>query len=108
MQTNQDVFNKDFKIINNDLLENIFLKIKEKIKIKEMLNYIRNVSIDYNIDNKNIIKYLINYIIRNKKVYIQSELLNFIEDIMHNQNCNIAHYTGYVFTKLSDLINKID
>jgi replication factor C subunit 3/5 len=108
MQTNQDVFNKEFKIINNELLENIFLKIKEKIKIKEMLNYIRKVSIDYNIDHKNIIKYLINYIIRNKKVYIQSELLNFIEDIMHNQNCNIAHYTGYVFTKLSDLINKID
>ena len=108
MQTNQDVFNKDFKIINNDLLENIFLKIKEKVKIKEMLNYIRNVSIDYNIDNKNIIKYLINYIIRNKKIYIQTELLNFIEDIMHNQNCNIEHYTGFVFTKLSELINKID
>jgi hypothetical protein len=32
----------------------------------------------------------------------------FIEDIMHNQNCNIEHYTGFVFTKLSSLINKID
>jgi hypothetical protein len=39
---------------------------------------------------------------------VQTELLNFIEDIMHNQNCNIEHYTGFVFTKLSTLINKID
>ena len=72
------------------------------------MNYIREVSINYNIDNKNIIKYLINYIIRNKKLYVNTELLNFIEDIMHNQNCNIEHYTGFVFTKLSSLINKID
>jgi replication factor C subunit 3/5 len=102
MQTNQDVFNTDFHIINTDLLEKIYNKLTENIQI--IMEFIRDISIIYNIDNKNIIKYFVNYLIRNKKELITKELLNFIENIMHNQTCNNEHYLGYVFTNLKKII----
>jgi len=105
MQTNQDVFTADYKIINNETLENIYIKIiNNKLKensLNDFIEYIRKISIDYNIDTKNIIKYLINYIIRFKQEKINKELLDIVENIMHNQSCNNNHYIGYVYTQLS-------
>jgi replication factor C subunit 3/5 len=125
MQTNQDVFTSNYKIINNETLENIYMKIinnkleghngdsgsesksiqKQNKCLSEFIEYIRNISIEYNIDNKNIIKYLINYIIRFKQEKINKQLLDVIENIMHNQNCNNNHYIGYVYTQLSKKLN---
>jgi replication factor C subunit 3/5 len=123
MQTNQDVFTSDYKIINNETLENIYMKIinnkpenqngmletkclqKQNKCLYEFIEYIRTISIEYNIDNKNIIKYLINYIIRFKQEKINKQLLDVIENIMHNKNCNNNHYIGYVYTQLSKKLN---
>jgi len=102
MQTNQDSFNKNFNIINDNVLENIYDNLTENIQT--IMSLIKNISIKYNIDNKNIIKYFVNYIIRNKKELITKELLNFIENIMHNQTCNNEHYRGYVFANLKKII----
>jgi replication factor C subunit 3/5 len=102
MQTNQDSFNKNFNIINDSVLENIYDNLTENIQ--NIMSLIKNISIKYNIDNKNIIKYFVNYIIRNKKELITKELLNFIENIMHNQTCNNEHYLGYVFVNLKKII----
>jgi replication factor C subunit 3/5 len=106
MQTNQDSFNKNFNIINDTVLENIYDNLTENIQT--IMSLIKNISIKYNIDNKNIIKYFVNYIIRNKKELITKELLNFIENIMHNQTCNNEHYLGYVFTNLKKIIIKLE
>lgn len=105
MQTNQDVFTSEYKIINNDTLENIYIKILNNKSLSDFIEYIRKISIDYNIDTKNIIKYLINYIIRFKQEKINKELLDIVEDIMHNKNCNNNHYIGYVYTQLSKKLN---
>jgi replication factor C subunit 3/5 len=123
MQTNQDVFTSDYKIINNETLENIYMKIinnktesenglleaksvqKQNKNLSEFIEFIRKISIEYNIDNKNIIKYLINYIIRFKQEKINKQLLDVVENIMHNQNCNNNHYIGYVYTQLSKKLN---
>jgi replication factor C subunit 3/5 len=105
MQTNQDVFTSEYKIINNDTLENIYIKIINNKSLSEFIEYIRKISIDYNIDTKNIIKYLINYIIRFKQEKINKELLDVVENIMHNHNCNNNHYIGYVYTQLSKKLN---
>ena len=105
MQTNQDVFTSEYKIINNDTLENIYIKILNNKSLSDFIEYIRKISIDYNIDTKNIIKYLINYIIRFKQEKINKELLDIVEDIMHNKNCNNNHYVGYIYTQLSKKLN---
>jgi replication factor C subunit 3/5 len=102
MQSNQDVlYNNNFKIINNEILENIYNKIEKSNKGDNLNQYIRTISIEYNIDIKNIIKYFVNYIIRTKQNIINKDILNTIENIMHYQDCKNEYYIGYAMTQLS-------
>ena len=66
--------NDNFKIINNDILEDIYQQIITK---NDKINrYIRMISVEYNIDVKNLIKYFVNYIIRNKPELVNKKLLD--------------------------------
>ena len=105
MQSNQDVLNNDnFKIINNDILEDIYQQIITK---NDKINrYIRMISVEYNIDVKNLIKYFVNYIIRKKPELVNKKLLDSIENLMHYQDCKIDYYIGYAMSQLSDNIIK--
>jgi hypothetical protein len=72
------------------------------------------MSIKYNIDKKNIIKDFLNYIIRNKTGEHEApeictkmpEYLNFIENIMHFEDCKNSYYVNYSISRLSSLINE--
>ena len=59
----------------------------------------------YNIDKKNIIKDYLNYIIRNKPQLITKELLLFIENLMHSQDCKNTYYINYSLIRLSSFHN---
>jgi hypothetical protein len=111
MQSNQDVNPNDFNIIDADVWQNIYLKIQSKIDLTIIINDINKMSIKYNIDKKNIIKDLLNYIIRNKCEDIckkMPEYLNFIENIMHFEDCKNSYYVNYSISRLSSLINDND
>jgi replication factor C subunit 3/5 len=129
MQSNQDVFklvtetkneNNDainntnvittdgvFKIIDDDIWINITNKLQKQEKIDTLSNYVNEISLKYNIDKKNIIKYYINYIIRNNLDLVSSEFLCFVENIMHSQDCNNQTYVLYTFSKLLTIFNKL-
>ena len=67
-----------------------------------MKEYIDNISIQYNVDKKNIIKDFLNYIIRNHLQNIETKkFLNFIENLMHSQTQNNDIHTYYSLSKLS-------
>jgi replication factor C subunit 3/5 len=109
MQSNQDVNPDDFNIIDSDVWQNIYLKIKSKSGLTSIVNDINKMSIKYNIDKKNIIKDFLNYIIRNKHMDIYKkmpEYLNFIENIMHFEDCKNSYYVNYSISRLSSLINE--
>jgi replication factor C subunit 3/5 len=108
MQSNQDVNPDDFNIIDSDVWQNIYLKIKSKTGLTIIVNEINKMSIKYNIDKKNIIKDFLNYIIRNKHDDLlkkMPEYLNFIENIMHFEDCKNSYYVNYSISRLSSLIN---
>jgi hypothetical protein len=108
MQSNQDVKPDDFNIIDSDVWQNIYLKIQSKEELTNIVNYINKMSIKYNIDKKNIIKDFLNYIIRNKHDDLlkkMPEYLNFIENIMHFEDCKNSYYVNYSISRLSSLIN---
>jgi replication factor C subunit 3/5 len=67
MQSNQNTSNNQSKlfIIDNDVWENIIQMINKREKIDKIKGYVDNISIQYNVDKKNIIKDFLNYIIRN-------------------------------------------
>ena len=101
MQSNQNVIqcgNEDFKIITHNVWEELFNQIKIST-LPEINTYMYNLMIEYNIDKKNIIKNLLNYIIRNKKEVVTSSFLSFVENLTHSNFSNNI-YVGYALVKL--------
>jgi len=101
IQSNQDIINSQFYIIDNNIWQNLYDKINNKENVTILNNIIQDISIKYNIDKKNIIKSFLNYIIRNKSEFISIKFLNFVENIMHYQDCKNSHYIHYTLSTLS-------
>jgi DNA polymerase III delta prime subunit len=93
---------KLLNIIEHKEWEIILTKLKTKETHETIEKYIRLISNKYNIDKKNIIKDFINYIIRNKRIKITHEFLNFAENIMHSQNYNNNNILiNYLLSKMT-------
>jgi len=101
-----DVEKFDFlNIIESNEWDIILNKLKLKEKHEDIEYYIYTISNKYNIDKKNIIKYFVNYIIRNKKIKISDGVLNFVENIMHSQNANNSDILiNYLLAKLPSFL----
>jgi replication factor C subunit 3/5 len=100
IQLNQNVTVWETNIISNLIWEKIYELMRINNNNKEIIEYIHTISIQYNIDKKNIIKNFFNYIIRNKKQIITTELLNAIENIMHITDTNIGHILEYFINNM--------
>ena len=88
MQTNQD--NQHFKIIHTDIWEELYKSTTPMIKIDE-------ISRDYNMDKKHIIKeYLYYTIIHNINTYDLNKLNEF-ELAIHIADVNIDYVIHYIF-----------
>jgi len=108
MQSNQDIVQNNeliIKIIDSDIWENIIDMLKRKENIEIIKIYIHKISIEYNIDKKNLIKDLLNYIIRNHSKYVNKEFLNFVENLMHSQIQNNNTHILYSLSKLATFIS---
>ncbi len=100
MQSNQSSLN-ELNIIDDD----VWVKLSETLKtapITEAVNYINKISIDCNVDKKNIIKDYIYYLIHRTK--ITSEFLSFVEGIMHFHDCNESYYLHYSLLRIASFI----
>jgi replication factor C subunit 3/5 len=108
MQSNQDLVKyaeQDIKIIDHDVWNSLLQMLIKREKLESMQIFIHNISIQYNIDKKNIIKDFLNYIIRNHTNYLSNDFLNFVENLMHSQIQNINIYISYSLSRLSSLLS---
>ena len=104
MQSNQNIKDSDFNIIDDSVWEQLYNKIKHKETINELSGFINRTSSKFNIDKKNIMKDFLNYIIRNKGDNIlYLDFLNFVENIMHFEDCKNSNYVNYSLTRMSSL-----
>ena len=104
MQSNQNMTDCDINIIDESVWKKLYDKIKNKETINNLENFINETSLTYNIDKKNIIKDFLNYIIRNYDNIVSPEYLNFIENIMHFDDCKNSYYVNYSLIRLSSFI----
>lgn len=105
MQSNQHITDDEFNIIDETVWEELYSKIVErKTSLLSIASFINTTSSKYNIDKKNIIKDFLNYIIRHKEQHISPEFLNFVENIMHFEDCKNSHFVNYSLSKLSSLL----
>ena len=100
MQTNQNILNDtNFKIVDNNTLDHLTHTIIH-CDIEEIIQYVQEISIQYNIDKKKLLKDYLNYLIRNKNEMITCEFLNFVENTMHSYECKNSYLIYYSFSKL--------
>jgi len=103
IQSNQNLENESLNIIDNYIWEELLTKISNREKIEMISDYIHVISINYNIDKKNIIKDFLNYIIKTYPKYVNNKFLDFVENLMHSQNQNINSHVNYLISRLSSL-----
>ncbi len=106
MQSNQNLFINNYKIniIENSVWDSLYNKFLDGENMLNISKYIQQISIDYNIDKKNIIKEYLNYIIRYREKTVTNKFLDFVENIMHTQDCKNTHYVNYSISSLSKFI----
>lgn len=108
MQSNQDLVKLDIeeiKIIDNDVWIQLLSMIKKRENIEKIQLFVQSISVNYNIDKKNIIKDFLNYIIRNHYQYLSIDFLNFVENLMHSQIQNNNVYIYYSLSKLISILS---
>ena len=96
IQLNQEMnSNKNAKhIITKSVWERLYIVIQaaDTTATKTMIN---NISIQYNIDKKQIVRDFYNYIITDKPEICTVKMLDNIEVVIHNTECSINHLIDY-------------
>jgi replication factor C subunit 3/5 len=105
MQSNQNINTELLNIIDKNVWNELLNKILNREKMDNINIFIHSISINYNIDKKNIIKDFLNYIIKNYPKYINCKFLDFVENLMHSQNQNINVNVNYLISRLSSLLS---
>jgi len=94
----------NLNIIDNNILEDLYNNFINKESLKKLTSEIQYISINYNIDKKNIIKIFLNYIIKHKMDNLPKQFLVIAENIMHNQECKDLYYINYAVSQLQVLL----
>jgi replication factor C subunit 3/5 len=109
MQSNQGcaLDGIQINIIENAIWEDLYSKMKStQCGQDDILDFLKETSLKYNIEKKNIIKDFLNYILRNKKEMVVPIFIEYIENIMHFQDCNLDIYVNYTVSRLKTLLSK--
>ena len=101
IQLNQTSLNKE-KLIDEKKWKDVFVFLTTK-SLPESREYLSEMSSTYDIEKKNIIKNLINYIIHNKEYKINKNFLNMIEFIVHDIDVSSDYYINYSLLALREL-----
>ena len=102
MQTNQDTINNNY-IISKSNFDVLYDIIKKKNN-DEIIKYINNLSCDYNLDKKSIIKMFFNHLIKYHIDIISSEILLFMENLLHSNVSETELFVNYFILKIGLLL----
>jgi DNA polymerase III delta prime subunit len=100
IQLNQNIIVQQSNIVDDTIWKRLYEMFdgeKDEIKIKVFIN---KLSIHYNIDKKQIIKDYYNYLILNHPV--TPEIIEKMEIVIHNYDCNIEVLVNYFILKETD------
>jgi len=95
---------------NNILNENNWIELYNLFandnSSNNILHHIKNMSIKYQMTQKNIIKDFLNYIVRKKIHILTPKIILFVKDLLHTPHYNPSHFIIYFVTQLLHLIPK--
>jgi replication factor C subunit 3/5 len=115
LQSIQYLFNSDMRsminymqsnqhfIIQNEIISNVIWNQMIdlcKENCQSAINEVSIISKKYNMEKKNVLKNLMNYIVRNKPHLINDIFLTSCKNITHSQDCNTSYLLNYFFAEL--------
>ena len=107
--------NQEYKLLNDDMKikiisDKIWEELTDKIKKfgvtnkKIVCNYIYDISINYNMDQKHMIKNYFNYVIDKKFDFVNENFLNFLENIIHTPQSNNDIFINYFICQMTKFL----
>jgi replication factor C subunit 3/5 len=106
--------NQEFKIHDNIQIkiisDSIWIELTDKIKkckqnkYNNIISYINDISVSYNIDKKHMIKNYFNYVIDNKYDFVNEKFLNFVENIIHIHQIKNETYIKYFIYQMKNFV----
>ena len=111
LQSNQEYKindNMKIKIISKRIWEDLTDKIKKYGENNKKLvsTYIYEISVNYNMDQKHMIKNYFNYVIENEFYFVNEKFLNFVENIIHTPNSSNDIFINYFISQMSKFLMK--
>ncbi len=106
IQSNQNATDVELCVIDDCIWNDLYDKIQNGQRVHVLTSHVQQISRQYNIDTKNIIKDFLNYIIRHKHEMNIPEFFQFVENIVHFEDCKNNHYVKYSLAKLASIIVK--
>lgn len=122
IQLNQNIVEWESNIIRNAIWERIHFLLRDKsITEKEVIKYIHDISIQYNIDKKNIMNQYFDFVLQHHFTpfrkndvsantldvtihnCVNEKFLDVVENISHSNDSNIAHILNYFISKLREI-----
>jgi DNA polymerase III delta prime subunit len=99
IQLHQSILNWDTTILTDANYEKLFQLLQEPKKSAQIfLDYVYEISIQFNIDKRNILKNYYNYILRNKPEVINSRFLDNAECVIHSSaDANLDDILTYAY-----------
>ena len=104
-ENNHEVNHKN--IINNKILQQFHNYLLKTQNINRIIQYIHNLSINYNASKAEIIKIYVQFLL-NKPKFVRQELLNIVEEFLHSPDVDIENLLLYFACNIRPIINKIE
>ena len=105
IQSNQYIIHQK-DVIDDNIWINLTACLKNNNRENSIQQFYK-ISLEYNIEIKNIIKDYLNYIIHTQPEYLTSNFLKFTEFIIHLSEPHIDHIIKYTVSKLNIMFNEI-
>ena len=102
IQSNQNILS-DYKIINYEIWDNLTHIIGTK-SLHEIQDCISKISNTYGIEKKSLLKEYFNYMIYNTGIFINKNLLDSLENLIHNTDLSTEYYTNYAVLMIGSIL----
>ena len=108
IQLHQHIMEWETIIITDDIYEKIhILLLDSDIPISRIIQFIFEISIQFNKDKRNIINGYIQYLIRNKYEIVSTKFLTIVETVVHALDTDIRQLMIYFFGNLRSIFQKV-
>jgi replication factor C subunit 3/5 len=104
IQSNKNMI-EELCVLNKSVWKELTSLLRLKNNHTNVIHYLEDISEDFNMDMKNIIKDYLNYLIREHPEYICKPLLDFMETIMHLNEINNDYFKNYTALSLNKLLS---